>query len=336
MKKIRKDNLLSFLRQMARSGKVYAPQLTNEQDLLFLPLGEGTWNGDVGKTSLSPKAFFFPQSEEILRFVGQAVSKIMRFEKTFLFGLRACDVKALHFVDRFMARDGMSDPHYFSRRKDVTIAAVACIEPPEESCFCVDAGGAPYPETEIDLQFYDTGDHYLVDAGTGRGEEILSIGLFETVGEDGAAQLEALKKKAREAQVNKPGVKEAVGRLRDNLADAAFWERLAERCINCGTCVYVCPTCTCFNVFDLPSEGGFTRWRCWDACLHAGFTRETSGHNPRPTPGSRLARRHEHKFKFDVLTYGKSGCVGCGRCTDACPVSLGAAQIIQEVNRLPG
>jgi len=265
MKTINKESILPFLKEMNKKKKVFCPQSVDGRDLMFMPLEEGLYTGNIGKTTISAKAVLFPQTEEILSFREKGISKTIDASKTLLFGIRPCEMKAIQFVDQFMTRDNFIDPHYQSRREKVTTIAIACHEPPSDTCFCVDAGGMPYLENE---------------------------------------------------------------------ADEDFWEGLADRCINCGGCVYVCPTCTCFNVYDLPSPGGYTRYRSWDACVHAGFTRETSGHNPRPTQGSRLARRHEHKLKFDISNFGESGCVGCGRCSDTCPVGLGAIEIVQELNRL--
>jgi sulfhydrogenase subunit beta (sulfur reductase) len=335
MKRLKKDNILPLLKEINQEKRVFCPQKMGGNDLMLVPLGEGEYTGEIGKTTISAKNILFPQTEEINIFRTENIYKVIDTTETILFGIRPCEMKALRFVDRFMTRDGFIDPHYISRRENVTAVVIACNEPPSPTCFCVDAGGMPYLEKGYDVQLFDIGNSYIAIAGSEKGEKILLKKYFEQgCEEDDNSRLEEIKNIAIRSQKNRPGMSKAISILKENEPDETFWEGLALRCINCGGCVYVCPTCTCFNVYDLASHGGYIRYRSWDACLHAGFTRETSGHNPRPTQGSRLARRHEHKLKFDIIKFKESGCVGCGRCSDTCPVGLGAIEIIKELNRL--
>jgi len=126
-----------------------------------------------------------------------------------------------------------------------------------------------------------------------------------------------------------------MNRLKDRAVDEGVWEHLGLKCIQCGGCTFVCPTCTCFNVCDHstgPGQG--IRERSWDACLFGGFTREASGHNPRSTQALRLKRRHEHKLldyhRTDIQD-GLCGCTGCGRCSDFCPVHIGTLEVAREI-----
>jgi len=336
LKRLRKEKVLGFLKEMRHSAVVYCPQVLADNDLMLLPLGDGLFKGEVGKTTLSAKSILFPQSEEALSFMGKRISKVLDSTKTLVFGMRPCEMRAVQFTDRFMTRDNLVDPNYISRRRGMTCIVVACHEPPSDTCFCVDAGGMPYLETGYDIQLFDAGDLYLALSGTEEGERLLGNRHFEEATEEDEQRVEALQRGALHSQKNRPGTRRAIEALKEGMPDGNFWERLAEKCINCGGCVYVCPTCTCFNVFDLPLEGGFMRYRTWDACLHAGFTKETSGHNPRPTLGARLARRWEHKLRYDIINFNESGCVGCGRCSEACPVGLGAMEIVKELNRWGG
>lgn len=334
MKRLRKDNVLPFLKEMEKTEKVFCPQMVNGRDLMFIPLGEGVYTGDIGKTTISAKAVLFPQTEEILSFRQRNITKVTNPSRSLLFGVRPCEMKAIQFVDNFMIRDDLIDPYYLARRERLTAIVIACHEPPSDTCFCLDAGGAPYLKTGYDVQLFDAGEFYIAISGSDQGDKILANKYFEQGAKSEKKLLEEIKNAALNSQNNKLGMKKAIEVLKEKKPDDTFWQGLADRCINCGGCVFVCPTCTCFNVYDLPYQGGYLRCRSWDACLHAGFTRETSGHNPRPTQGSRLARRHEHKLKFDIINFKESGCVGCGRCSDTCPVGLGVIEIIQELNTL--
>ena len=89
-----------------------------------------------------------------------------------------------------------------------------------------------------------------------------------------------------------------------------------------------------FVEVGVTAEGSGERMRTWDTCLYAGFTREASGHNPRPSQASRLKRRHEHKLvHFNPVDNQGAlcGCVGCGRCSDYCPVHIGTLEVVKAI-----
>jgi ferredoxin len=95
------------------------------------------------------------------------------------------------------------------------------------------------------------------------------------------------------------------------------WESLGRECLSCGGCTFVCPVCHCFNIVDLGIPDG-ERVRCRDTCILSGFSRMTSGANPRRTPGERMHNWYLDKFEYIPKKTGLPGCVGCGRCTRVC------------------
>ncbi len=112
----------------------------------------------------------------------------------------------------------------------------------------------------------------------------------------------------------------------------AEWQSLGHACFACTGCTNLCPTCSCFTVVDEVRETSGERVRVWDSCLLEGFQREASGHHPAPRPGDRVRRFWYHKLSDDYLPrFGRSGCVGCGRCDVTCPGSIGALKVFHAL-----
>lgn len=144
-----------------------------------------------------------------------------------------------------------------------------------------------------------------------------------------------LGKKAEEAIVTKLDLKN-IDKILDPNFDNQIWEEVSEICIGCGTCSFLCPTCTCFDVIDenVPNENRGRRVRIWDTCQSCLYTLHTSGHNPRNSCIERVRNRILHKFCYYPENYGMLGCVGCGRCVQLCPANNDLRAIIEKINKI--
>jgi formate hydrogenlyase subunit 6/NADH:ubiquinone oxidoreductase subunit I len=112
-----------------------------------------------------------------------------------------------------------------------------------------------------------------------------------------------------------------------------FWDKLAEGCLSCRLCAYVCPTCRCFDLRDeVRAPGEWERIRCWDSCSGENYRRIAGGHNPRPDKGERLRNRFECKFYYYPQQYRMStqACTGCGRCIEVCPVGVDITEVLNH------
>jgi ferredoxin len=128
--------------------------------------------------------------------------------------------------------------------------------------------------------------------------------------------------------VKTSGVKQRL----DKEYESPLWEAVAERCLGCGACAYLCPTCHCFDVTDEGKDGAGKRVRTWDCCQYSQFTHHGSGHNPRPSRKERARQRIMHKFRYNVDNFHAVFCVGCGRCIEYCPVNVDVRETLEALS----
>jgi len=252
-------------------------------------------------------------------------------------GVTACDLAALKVLDYVFLQGDFVDPLYQAARQNTLLVSVDCAEP-LDVCFCTFSGGKPYPEDGYDLNLSPVDDGYVLEVGSDAGRQALEAagpGLPEASPEQVAerdrrrAELTArVERQVKEAGLGSTeGLQERVRRSASN----HLWDRLAEKCVECGACNLICPTCHCFLLVDLEEEHGFRRFRNWDACLYPAFAREASGANPRARRAQRLHGRMEKKFDFIKQNAGVWGCVGCGRCIEACAGKIDVRETLGEL-----
>jgi ferredoxin len=288
---------------------------------------------DGADTLISPKDIFFPQLESIFEFKDGGIREAIESSPKLLFGVKACDLKGILFVDDFYKRN-FEDIYYLSRIKNRFIIVIGCLNPPRPTCFCSSAKTGPFAKEGYDLQFTAKGDVYFVEIGSSQGEKFITkyVKYFKDAEKNAGETVSEIKSKASDAVELKVDFRKALELMaKDDFVPEESYKSIGERCVYCGGCLYVCPTCTCFNVFDNTKNQDGERLRNWDACVFEGYTRETSGHNPRKEKWLRTSRRYEHKLKYDYKATGTSGCVGCGRCLASCPVDIGISKFIEEI-----
>jgi sulfhydrogenase subunit beta (sulfur reductase) len=330
-KSIRRDALEKLFSQWLAEGKrILAPKKIGDKIDFATVTSLAEVNLDQVQTMQSPKTALFPRVEELFTFqsadgqVNIRERNLAALPETVIFGLRPCDAAAFASLAAIFTWD-YPDSLFSARLKKTTVVGVACARA-DEYCFCTAVGGAPGSTQGSDVLLTKvSGDVYLVEILTAEGRSVVQAGsgLFNPAA--------AEKKESHLAKVE-PAF--ALDRIAPALAalfdDTAFWEEQSRRCLGCGACAYVCPTCACFDIQD---EGGVSgkRLRCWDSCGFSMFTLHTSGHNPRPLQSQRWRQRLMHKFAYMPERQQVLGCVGCGRCSRACPVDMNILEHLRAI-----
>ena len=239
-------------------------------------------------------------------------------------GVRACELNAIAIQDRVFTGGKFVDRDYAARRRGIFVVAVNCGEP-AGTCFCVSMDAGPRVEQGYDLALTEVldGEHrFLVRAGSAAGDEVLAELPVRDATEDdhrAAAARIAVAAHEMEGRFDSTGVHDLLLR---NL-ESRQWDDVAGRCLSCGNCTLVCPTCFCTHVTDSTSLDGATaeRTRIWDTCFSVQYA-EMHGGNTRPVTRSRYRQWLTHKLATWEDQFGTSGCVGCGRCIAWCPVGI--------------
>ncbi|HET6496881.1 MAG TPA: 4Fe-4S dicluster domain-containing protein [Thermoleophilia bacterium] len=331
-KRIPHTDLPRLLDRLRERGGVYAPARDEAGDVALTeaPPAESLVL-EYKNFRLSPKAFFFPQTQTLLRFKGgKAEEPSPPDQETFLFGVRPCDARALLALDEVFLEGDQHDPYYARLREKTVVIVLACTRP-MSSCFCASVGGGPSDGAGADVLAVGLEADLLVRAQTPRGEELLSsvADLLADATPDAVKEAEE-RIRAAEDQIAPVNVDNSAQRLRDGY-DSPLWEAVSQKCLGCGTCSFLCPTCHCFDITDEARGDTVRRVRTWDCCAYPLFTLHASGHNPRRTPKERWRQRVMHKFRYAVENFDRLFCVGCGRCIRNCPASMDLRTALNEV-----
>lgn len=246
---------------------------------------------------------------------------VARPEKIALIGVRACDLAALKLQDAHFMRGDVGDSHYSARRASLLLIAVQCAEP-ASTCFCASTGDGPVPHAGYDLSLTELPDGFVVKSGSEKGHEILGM---LALAKATPAQVEAMLAQGEAAasrQARKLPSRDLQSLLLTRLEHPA-WDEVATRCLSCGNCTAVCPTCFCHATMEEPGamQDEVTHVRQWDSCFSVAHA-AIHGYDFRPDTRSRYRQWLVHKLSAWHEQYGRSGCVGCGRCISWCPAGI--------------
>lgn len=254
-----------------------------------------------------------------------------------LFGVRACDVKALDTLDGVFLNAGLVDPHYQALRENLFIVAAHCSEP-SSLCFCTSMGYGPEAE-HFDLNLFElwsSKDHRILAlAGSKKGQDILNQLSACPARDSDVTEAERAKVEACRKVTKTLNTVDLHNVIKQNPLHPR-WSEIAETCLSCGNCTMVCPTCFCTTTEDISAVTGdhTERWLTWDSCFTADFS-AIHGGTVRKSTASRYRQWLTHKLSTWFDQFGSSGCVGCGRCIAWCPVGIDLTKEAEAIRRQP-
>jgi len=328
-------NFERFLKKLSTGGELFVPVRRAETGKLHLerielfPLPDDL--ALDGYRTVEPLKGFaqllrypvadYPSTE------GDDISDGNAFPNVVIAGARGCDLAAMQLVDKVQVEGEFTDPFYAMRRDRMLVIGADCSEC-GETCFCTLLGAKPWPEKGHDIAVSKVQGGCLVEAGTERGEKAIKENkeLFAEAREAQITMRDEIRAKVvkdldekNKAYPRADGMTEIIrGALNDEI-----WDAISSRCVECGACTNICPTCYCFLLYDQKTDRShFQRIFAWDSCQVTGYARMAGMLNPRPRLSDRVKHRFYHKYDYLPLSHGAIYCTGCGRCIDTCSASI--------------
>ncbi|ONI45450.1 anaerobic sulfite reductase subunit A [Candidatus Epulonipiscium fishelsonii] len=271
------------------------------------------------KSLYSFKEAIFHISQTIFYFTEDQAKESNFNPKKVLIFLRNCDLHGLKRLDDIYLHNGPEDHYYKNLRENVKFVVMGC-ENSFENCFCVSMGTNKNDDYDLSIDKQD--DNYLITCKDNEFNKILA--------DLNISQTEIIPKfvTSNSVKVNIPD------NLSNDIANNSIWNEYDIRCIACGRCNFVCPTCTCFSMQDIfYTDNGKVgeRRRIWASCMVDGFTDMAGGHSYRVKKGQRMRYKVLHKVLNHKKRYGEHMCVGCGRCDDICPEYISFSNSINKL-----
>jgi len=332
-----KNKMSEFINAIKTKYQVFAP-VENDGITLFKQIkNPSEANLKFSNSQVPPKGLLFKQTETLFKFTPGSKGKIdppdIPNEKTVIFGIRPCDAKSLAILDHVF-KDDYEDPYYLTKRENTILVGLSCNQP-DVNCFCTSLDDGPASAEHVDILLTDIGDKYYIEVKSDKGKQLTKTvdKLLKPATENDGKKKKEAEKKAADIITRYQKTDGIVDKL-DKIFDNPFWKNIAIKCLGCGTCTYLCPTCHCFDIQDETTMTKGARIRVWDSCMHPEYTLQASGYNPRPERMNRVRNRVYHKYNYYPKNYDIIACVGCGRCIDNCPVNIDIIDVVTEAGEV--
>ena len=323
--KLTVDKFNDYLADLGKEYIIFAPILllqgkgafTNTDSVRYQEIKRFEEIECAIKSDFSIKEILTPITQTLFYFSEDNWNEPKVHDKKVLLILRSCDIHGIKRLDDIFLKNGSADPYYKVLREKIKICLIECSES-FENCFCVSMN--TNVTDEYDLFIRPQGD--FVDVGIKSSE-------FKTLLDEEVVEVSPRFIMDNQTKVSIPE------ELLPGISLTGLFEEYSSRCIGCGRCSFVCPTCSCFSMQDIfykENNNIGERRRVWSSCMVDGFSDMAGGHAFRKKQGERMRFRVMHKFFDYKKRFGIHMCVGCGRCDDACPEYISISNCVNRLN----
>lgn len=335
------EGIAAFVTALAERQKVFAPVEANGL-VTFEWVTDGQailTDGTIPRNS--PKEALLPRTEVLFYYrTGKDSEQIVpppSPQPQVLFGLHPADLAAVAVLDAVFSAEPSPDKPYLDRRAVTTLIGLA---PPADDvpdfCFFEDVGISSAEPGCSDAFLTPLADgSFVLEIRTDKAHALAEC--YDSLAPASAEQLAEVqaRRDAAAQRVTRTYDSEELTAKLDAMFDDELWSQIACKCVGCGACAYLCPTCHCFDITEENRGGCGARVRNWDTCQFSQFTKHASGHNPRDEQTPRCRQRIMHKFDYGYKNFDIPFCVGCGRCIVACPANNDIRDILDQIKARP-
>lgn len=312
----------------------------HKKDLIWTNDITKTENWQLGIPHVPPKVFFLPDFETLFNNSSDSGTQIPRLSnnKKILFGVCPQDIKAITSMDRLMgchseraqraeesllktnkaiprqARNDNYQDFYYQRRR--------------RQFYIIGMGEFEFSDSICDIFLEENGDVFDIYVKNKRSADDLLFyrGLF--------SKCKFSQERTRAEFDPLFSNMDKLSRTIEKSYKSKIWDDLAEICLGCGICSYICPLCYCFEIsdsFELNNKScSSCRNRRWNSCFAPDFF-EVSGYNFRSKARDRIFNWYHHKFVRMPAEINHVGCVDCGRCIKYCPAKINFKSVLNSL-----
>ncbi len=246
---------------------------------------------------------------------------IPKEQKKAFIGVRACDLAALQLQDQHFLQDKYLHQQYHANRQQSIFIAVHCAAP-STNCFCTSTEDGPECSQGFDIVMTELESGFILQGENTFSQKLIDHLPVETVSKQSWQEQDDILKRAKQKIQRAFNPEKVAKKLQQRLHDN-IWQDIAEKCLACGNCTLVCPSCFCSKQGDeMPLAGNKVEHiQYWDSCFSEQHS-YLGGIVIHQNIADRYKQWINHKLNWWFEQYGRSGCVGCGRCISWCPTGI--------------